>query len=75
MKALNHEVVHNASGRRLGFGDLGADAAKEPVPTVEGLRLKDPEDFRYLGKGQISMVDLRDITALRVTALTSAGPA
>src|SRR6185369_14422725 len=41
---------------------LAADAAKESVPSVEGLKLKDPKDFRYLGKGQISMVDLRDIT-------------
>src|SRR5882762_9182705 len=62
VKAVNHEVVHSASGRRIGFGDLAADAAKESVPSVEGLKLKDPKDFRYLGKGQISMVDLRDIT-------------
>ena len=61
-KAVNHEVVHAASGRRLGFGDLAADAAKEPVPDVAGLKLKDPKDFRYLGKGQVSIVDLRDIT-------------
>ena len=32
------------------------------VPNVEGLKLKDPKDFRYLGKGEISIVDLRDIT-------------
>src|ERR1700736_446319 len=62
VKAVNHEVVHSASGRRLGFGDLAADAAKESVPSVEGLKLKDPKNFRYLGKGQVSIVDLRDIT-------------
>jgi isoquinoline 1-oxidoreductase beta subunit len=62
VKAVNHEVVHAASGRRLGFGDLAADAAKEPVPDAAGLKLKDPKDFRYLGKGQVSIVDLRDIT-------------
>ena len=62
VKAANHEVVHAASGRRLGFGDLAADAAKQSVPNVEGLKLKDPKDFRYLGKGEISIVDLRDIT-------------
>jgi isoquinoline 1-oxidoreductase beta subunit len=62
VKAVNHEVVHSASGRRLGFGDLAADAAKESVPNVEGLKLKDPKDFRYLGKGEIGIVDLRDIT-------------
>src|SRR6202166_4084980 len=62
VKAVNHEVVHSATGRHLGFGELAADAAKESVPAVEGLKLKDPKDFRYLGKGQVSMVDLRDIT-------------
>jgi isoquinoline 1-oxidoreductase subunit beta len=62
VKATNHEVVHSASGRRISFGDLAADAAKEPVPDVASLKLKDPKDFRYLGKGQISIVDLRDIT-------------
>jgi isoquinoline 1-oxidoreductase beta subunit len=62
VKAVNHEVVHSASGRKLGFGDLAADAAKEALPGVETLKLKDPKDFRYLGKGQISTVDLRDIT-------------
>src|SRR5260370_21579102 len=61
VKAANHEVVHNASGRRIGFGDLAADAAKEPVPRIEGLKLKDPKDFRYLGKGEISIVHLRDL--------------
>jgi len=62
VKAVNHEVVHSASGKRLGFGDLAADAAKEPVPNLDSLKLKDPKDFRYLGKGQISIVDLHDIT-------------
>jgi isoquinoline 1-oxidoreductase beta subunit len=62
VKAVNHEVVHSASGRRIGFGDLAADAAKEPVPSVDSLKLKDPKDFRYLGKGEVSIVDLRNIT-------------
>ncbi|WP_375159296.1 molybdopterin cofactor-binding domain-containing protein [Bradyrhizobium sp. RDT46] len=62
VKAVNHEVVHSASGRKLGFGELAADAAKQSVPAIEGLKLKDPKDFRYLTKGQIGMVDLHDIT-------------
>jgi isoquinoline 1-oxidoreductase subunit beta len=62
VKAVNHEVVHNASGRKIGFGELAADAAKEPVPSIDGLKLKDPKDFRYLGKGEVSIVDLHDIT-------------
>jgi len=62
VKAANHEVVHSASGRHIGFGDLTADAAKEPVPSIGSVKLKDPKDFRYLGKGEIGIVDLRDIT-------------
>jgi isoquinoline 1-oxidoreductase subunit beta len=62
VKAVNHEVVHSASGRKLGFGDLAADAAKEAVPSAASLKLKEPKDFRYLGKGNVSIVDLRDIT-------------
>ncbi|MEK9282956.1 molybdopterin-dependent oxidoreductase [Bradyrhizobium sp. ISRA442] len=62
VKAVNHEVIHSASGRKLGFGELAADAAKESVPSTEDLKLKDPKDFRYLTKGQIGIVDLRDIT-------------
>jgi isoquinoline 1-oxidoreductase beta subunit len=62
VKAVNHEVVHSASSRKIGFGELAADAAKQPVPSIEGLKLKDPKDFRYLGKGEIGIVDLHDIT-------------
>src|SRR5690349_16076285 len=62
VKAVNHEVVHSASGRRIGFGELAADAAKETVPSLGSLKLKETKDFRYLGKGEISIVDLRDIT-------------
>src|SRR5215468_2438826 len=35
VKAVNHEVVHSASGRKLGFGELAADAANQPVPSIE----------------------------------------
>jgi isoquinoline 1-oxidoreductase beta subunit len=62
VKATNHEVVHDGSGRKLGFGELAADAAKEPVPALDSLKLKDPKTFRYLGKGEVSIVDLHDIT-------------
>jgi isoquinoline 1-oxidoreductase beta subunit len=62
VQASNHEVVHAKSGKRLGFGALADAAAKESVPAADKLKLKDAKDFRYLGKGQIGIVDLRDIT-------------
>src|SRR5579872_4792616 len=45
VKAVNHEVVHDATGRKLGFGELAADAATEPVPAIDSLKLKDPKSF------------------------------
>src|SRR5947209_4769154 len=62
VKATNHEVVHAASGRRIGYGELAADAAKLPVPKLDTLRLKDESQFKYMGKGNIPIVDLHDIT-------------
>ena len=59
--ARNHEVVHRASGRRLGYGALAKAAATKPVPERAALRLKDPKDFRYIGKGQLKLVDAADI--------------
>ncbi len=62
VKAENHVVVHLASGRKAEFGELAAAAVALPTPPVAELRLKDPSEFRYIGKGAISIVDLRDIT-------------
>jgi isoquinoline 1-oxidoreductase subunit beta len=41
-------VSHKASGRTASFGELAAAAAKLPVPT--DLKLKDPKDFKLIGK-------------------------
>jgi isoquinoline 1-oxidoreductase subunit beta len=61
VEAKNHEVVHTPTGRKLGYGALAKAAAKQPVPARETLRLKDPSQFRYVGKGQLKLVDGRDI--------------
>jgi len=57
-----HEVVHTPTGKKLGYGELAADAAAEPVPAPDTLHLKDPSAFRYIGKGNVTIVDLFDIT-------------
>src|SRR5258705_11326977 len=59
--AKNHEVVHGPSGRKLGYGVLAKAAASQPVPARASLRLKDPKDFRYIGKGELKLVDAMDI--------------
>ena len=61
VEAKNHEVVHRPTGRRLGYGALAKAAAAQAVPARETLRLKDPAQFRYIGKGQIKLVDAPDI--------------
>jgi isoquinoline 1-oxidoreductase beta subunit len=62
VQARNHEVVHQASGRRLGYGDLSQAAMDVPVPPVDQLNLKKDADFRYMGKGNVQIYDLHDIT-------------
>jgi isoquinoline 1-oxidoreductase beta subunit len=62
VRAVNHEVVHEQSGRRLGYGALAGAAAKLPVPARESLRLKNPSQFRYIGKENIPLLDIDDIS-------------
>ena len=73
VEAKNHEVVHRPTGRRAGYGSLAKAAAGQPVPARETLRLKDPKQFRYIGKGQLKLVDGPDI-ATESERLTRTGP-
>jgi isoquinoline 1-oxidoreductase beta subunit len=61
VEARNHEVVHAKSGRHVGYGSLAKLAAAQPVPSRDTVRLKDPSRFRYIGKGQLKLVDAPDI--------------
>ena len=61
VRAINHEVVHEKSGRRLGYGSLAKRAAKLPIPPATALRLKNADQFRYIGKGGVALLDGRDI--------------
>jgi isoquinoline 1-oxidoreductase beta subunit len=65
VEASNHEVIHKASGRKLGYGELAEDASKLPVPAAGSLKLKSPSQFRYIGKGNINIVDGPDIATGR----------
>lgn len=64
-RARNHQVVH-AGGRALGFGELVAAAAKQPVPGPDELRFKSPAEFRYIGH-EVPIVDLADICTGKAT--------
>src|SRR5512145_2481110 len=46
-RAQSGEVLHAATGRRITYGDLTADAARIPIP--EHVVLKRPEEFKLIG--------------------------
>jgi isoquinoline 1-oxidoreductase beta subunit len=48
-RAENGAVIHPASGRRLRYGALVADAAKLPVPDPKSVTLKPRERFKLIG--------------------------
>jgi isoquinoline 1-oxidoreductase beta subunit len=49
-----HTVVHAASGRKLGYGELASAAAKLEMPRQDQIQLKKPAQWRYIGKGHVS---------------------
>lgn len=64
-QAKNH-AVHHSSGKSLGFGELAESAAKLKTPDLSSLKLKDSNDFNYIGKN-IPIVDLHDMTTGNTT--------
>jgi isoquinoline 1-oxidoreductase beta subunit len=65
VQAQNHEIVHKPSGKKLGYGELATAASALPTPPTDQIKLKDESAFRYLGKGNVQIVDLFDITTGR----------
>jgi len=65
-KAQNHQIVHAASKRKLGYGELATLAAQQPVPKKEELKYKPASEYRYIGK-EFPTVDRDDISAGRGT--------
>ena len=55
-----HVVVNKASGKKLGYGELTAAAAKLEVPKKEELQLKPRSEWRYIGKPAVGY-DLKDL--------------
>ncbi|MGC5700396.1 xanthine dehydrogenase family protein molybdopterin-binding subunit [Pseudomonas sp. NFXW11] len=60
-RAQLHKVIHQPSGRELGYGALAAAAGALAVPPRDSLRLKQPAEFRYIGKEATRAIDGQDI--------------
>ena len=43
-------VLHAATKKSLGYGELAADVASLTAPDLESVKLKDPKTFRIMGK-------------------------
>ncbi|HEX4231706.1 MAG TPA: molybdopterin cofactor-binding domain-containing protein [Bryobacteraceae bacterium] len=57
--ATDGAIVHTPSGRRVVYGDLVRDAVRLPVPDPDHVPLKDPKNFRLIGK-PLQRVDIPD---------------
>ena len=58
-RATNSTVLHLPSRRRASYGELAAAAMKLPVPRAEDIKLKEPGDFRLIGR-PVPRVDIPD---------------
>jgi hypothetical protein len=53
-------VLHKASNRSLGYGQLTAKVAALPAPNLDELKLKDPSEYKIIGHSQTA-IGLHDI--------------
>jgi isoquinoline 1-oxidoreductase subunit beta len=61
-----HTVEHKSSGKKLGYGELAAAAAKLPVPKKEEVKLKTRGEWRYIGKA-VKSYDLKEMCTGKAT--------
>jgi isoquinoline 1-oxidoreductase subunit beta len=66
-RARNHEVAQldkdgKETGKALKFGELAEAAMALPVPAPETILYKSPDEFTLMGKGEVQIADLRNIT-------------
>lgn len=46
-------VIHKASNKSVGYGELTAKVATLPAPNVANLKMKDPKDYKIVGHSQV----------------------
>jgi isoquinoline 1-oxidoreductase subunit beta len=63
-KATLHQVTHTPTGKKAGYGELAALAAKLPLPAKADLKLKTDAEFRYTGTGPANSLPITDMDNL-----------
>lgn len=61
VEARVHEVVEKDGTRRAGYGELAKAAMDLPVPAIKDILLKPESAFRYIGKGNVPLYDMKAI--------------
>jgi isoquinoline 1-oxidoreductase beta subunit len=60
VSTANNLVIHTQSGEMMSFGELARAASQVPLPQVDTLILKSPNDFTHIGKSH-KIVDMQAI--------------
>jgi isoquinoline 1-oxidoreductase beta subunit len=68
------KVVHAATGRTLTYGVLAERAVSVPVPDLATVKLKDPKDFRIIGKPMAGVDNLKIVTGQKLFGIDMTMP-
>ncbi len=65
--AKNNYIHHKGSNKKIAFGELVEHAAILPLPEKNKLVLKGKEDFNFIGKSNVPLIDGKDIATGNTT--------
>lgn len=67
VKAQNHAVINNVTGKSLSFAELAMPASKLTVPDATTLNLKDRADYNLIGKEDVPLQGVEAIVTGQAT--------
>lgn len=69
-----NRVLHAATSRSYSYGELAAEAATLTPPALDTIKLKDPKDFRIIGKPQANVDNHSLVTGKPLFGIDSVVP-